>query len=411
MEYKLFTWSGQKRMVLFCMCLAGMLVLQGCGYIDTWIEKWTHGDMAGVTTNCKVLSVDGTLGAHNYICKNNSHTYIYQNNAICDYHTMEKLIELDTFEEIECMACNDDVLYYSIYGRGLYCYKFSEGNSTLITNEYTVVGMKAYGDDIFISQRIKEGDPDTSVNASTDLYTYELIYYHKDEAGININEWAAENTEKRTTDNYKIYEFEGYDIVADQSLGEDLPRIVYIENADGFQYSCYGYNTYSKIQGEYIRLSKDVKSRFHGKEIIISKILEASDYDAGLAASQIGFCNDRVYILAQYSRGTGGYRENPTKDFKVLDAFFEFLPETGECEMVYKVQEGEQIAGFSYKKNCLYLLRNDGVYQYDLETGSEKCILENKEYERLAFEYFDDKLFIFKDVSIDSPVELLFVVE
>ena len=187
-----------------------------------------------------------------------------------------------------------------------------------------------------------------------------------------------------------------------------------MEHADGFQYSCYGYNTYAKIQEKYLRLSFDVTCRYLGIEEEIPEIVE-TDYDyaeAGLSASQIGFYNNHAYMIAQYGKGTPGYQENPTKDFKVLDAFYEFFPETGECKMLYKVQEGEQIAGFCYEKNCLYLLRNDGVYRYDWETENEECIFETLNYECLSFEYFHDKLFIFSSpYSVYSQVELLSVVE
>ncbi len=85
-------------------------------------------------------------------------------------------------------------------------------------------------------------------------------------------------------------------------------------------------------------------------------------------------------------------------DFKSCDAFFVFEPETGE-----------QIAGFSSEKNSLYLLRNDGVYLHNIETESEECILENEQYEGLAFEYFGDSLYIFSNPYLVGTVgQLLF---
>lgn len=80
--------------------------------------------------------------------------------------------------------------------------------------------------------------------------------------------------------------------------------------------------------------------------------------------------------------------------------------------MLYKIKDGEQIAGFSCEENFLYLLRNDGVYRYNLSSEGEELILENKNYECLAFEYFDNSLFIFSNpYAVDSQVELLFVTE
>ena len=105
----------------------------------------------------------------------------------------------------------------------------------------------------------------------------------------------------------------------------------------------------------------------------------------------------------------GKYIRKKGMDFKSCDAFFVFEPETDECRLVYKSQKGEQIAGFSSEKNSLYLLRNDGVYLHNIETESEDCILENKQYEGLAFEYFDDRLYIFSNpYSVGTVGQLLF---
>lgn len=408
MKTRRFKREGHKNKLLLCLCIVAILILQGCTYADTLLNKFTHGDMAGVTTNCNVFSVDGTLGSHNFICENSTNTYVYHNNAICDYDSMEELVQV---EDLEFMACNNDVLYYATANQGgeLYSYSFSENKNTFVTDEYRITGMKAHDNDVFVSGRINDGN-----NGRKEDYQYDLIYYHGSEEGINVSEWAATHAEVNTTEDYGIFEFEGYDIAADHWLGEENPQLVFVEHADGFQYSCYGYNTYAKIQEKYLRLSFDVTCRYLGIEEEIPEIVE-TDYDyaeAGLSASQIGFYNNHAYMIAQYGKGTPGYQENPTKDFKVLDAFYEFFPETGECKMLYKVQEGEQIAGFCYEKNCLYLLRNDGVYRYDRETENEECIFENLNYECLSFEYFHDKLFIFSSpYSVYSQVELLSVVE
>lgn len=398
----------QRYIVFLCMCLMVITTLAGCGGINKCVEKLTHKMMSGVTTDCRVLSIEGTSGSSHYICKNSTHTYIYQNNVIYNYDTMEELIQI---ENLEFFACNNDVLYYSVsdYGGQLFCYDFSEETSTLITDEYRVIGMKAYGDNVFISQKVNDGSG--YVNGKTAIQQeYELVYYHKKEEGISVKEWAKGHIGQSISDDYEIYEFEGYEIVADKSLGKDSPQIVLVGNEEGFQYSCYGYNTYNKINGEYIRLGIDVKCKYRGKEEELSKIVTADDSEAGLSASQIGFHDDKVYMIVQYGKGTPGYQENPTKNFKSMDALFEFSTETGECSEIYRIKEEEQIAGYSYTKNCLYLLRNEGVYEYDLGS-SEKCILENKEYTCLAFEYFEDKLFIFHDsYSPSDGLELLAVV-
>lgn len=392
------------------MCFIMILTLSGCQTVHNRIEKLTHGKMSGVATDCRILSVEGTTSSGHYICKNSTHTYIYQNNAIYDYKTMEKLIKA---EDLEFMACNDDMLYYSVscHDGQLFCYDFSEKTSTLISEEFRVTGMRANGDDVFVSQRDKDGKG--YINGKTAVQRiYEVIYYHKKENGISLKEWAKEHKGQSISDDYETYEFEGYEIVADKSLGQDNPRFVFIGNEDGFQYSCYGYNTYNKINGKYLRIGIDVKTKYLGIEKELLEIMTADTAEAGLSAAQIGFYDDKAWMIVQYGKGTPGYQENPTKDFKSTDAFFEFSPETNKCRKIYQIQEGEQIAGYSYTKNCLYLLRNEGVYEYDLKSGNEKCVFENKGYKCLAFDYFEDRLFIFHDsYSPDSGVELVSVVD
>ncbi len=392
-----------------CTCLIS-ITLSGCQSVQNHLEKLIHGKMSQTTTNCRVLSVENTTGGSHYICKNSTDTFIYQNDSICNYDTMEELVKA---EDLEFMACNNDVLYYSVSGNGgqLFCYDFSENTNTLITDEYRVTGMKAYNGDVFITQRLNDGNGYTNGKTAVQQI-YEVIYYHKNEKGISLKDWAKEHKGQIISDDYEAYEFEGYEIIADRSLAEDNPPLVYIRNEDGFQYSCYGYNTYHKINGEYLRLGIDVKSKYLGKEKELSEILSADTAEAGLSPAQICFHNDKACMIVQYGKGTPGYQENPTRNFKSMDAFFEFSPETEECTELYRILDGEQIAGYSCTKNCLYLLRNDGVYKHDLTAGSETLVFENKGYECLAFEYFDDRLFVFHNpYSPDAEVELLSVVE
>lgn len=385
------------------LCLSAALLLQGCGSMQQWIVNLTHGEMAGVTTNCAVYSVDGTLGASHQICGNESDTYVYHEDAICNLDTMEKVVEADS---VKFMACNEDMLYYYVQDNGgeLYSYDFSKKEANLVTDAYQVVSMRANQDDVFISWKVKD-----EAGYITEDDTFELQYFHGKEDGINLNTWVETQEASDRTEDYKIYEFEGYEVVEDCSLDGECPQLVYVENADGFQYSCYGYNTYGKIGDKYICLGKNATYRWNGKKENLTTIIEADKANAGLSASQIGFFGNQIQMIVQYGKGTPGYQENPTRDFKSCDAFFTLEPETGECRLVYESQKGEQIAGFSYDKNCLYLLRNDGVYQYNLETGTEEEILVNEQYEGLAFEYFKDRFYIFSNpYSVGMEGQLLF---
>lgn len=384
------------------LCVPGLLLLQGCS-LQQWTSNLTHGQMAGVTTNCAVYSVEGTLGASHQICSNASDAYVYQDGAICKLDTMEKVVEADS---LKFMACNEDVLYYYVPENGgeLYAYDFSEKEIKLVSDEYQVVSMQANEEEVFVSGKRKD---ETGYITQED--TFELFCFHGKEDGIQLNTWAETQEEPEAAGDYNIYEFEGYEIVEDCTLTADSPQLVYVENGEGFQYSCYGYNTYGKIGQNYICLGKDATYRWNGKTENLTTIMDTDDANAGLSASQIEFFGNEIQMIVQYGKGTPGYQENPTRDFKSCDAFFTFEPETGECRLVYKSQKGEQIAGFSSEKNSLYLLRNDGVYLHNIETESEECILENEQYEGLAFEYFDDKLYIFSNpYSVGTVGQLLF---
>ena len=126
----------------------------------------------------------------------------------------------------------------------------------------------------------------------------------------------------------------------------------------------------------------------------------------------MGIVQDKIYILEQYGKGAFGYQENPSISFKDTDALFQLIPESGECELVYKCQKGEQLAGFSAEENVVYTLRNDGVYRINPETLEEELLLANEQYLCMVFEYIDDKLLIFQDYySGDEDIEFLMEVE
>lgn len=74
-----------------CLLVIMMFILSGCGFAEKLVNKMLHGDMAGVSTECTVNSVDGTLGSREFVCKNSFNTYVYHNGKICNADTMEVL--------------------------------------------------------------------------------------------------------------------------------------------------------------------------------------------------------------------------------------------------------------------------------------------------------------------------------
>lgn len=412
----------RKRILLIVWTLIGCMVLTGCQMLIKPIQKLKYGKMYGVATSCRVLSIEGSIGATRYVCDNSSDTYIYDKNAVCNYDTGEELVQIEEGMDLLYMACNDEILYYAVSKNNgqLYGYNFETKEKRLITEQYEITGMNACGEDVFISVKEKETEADYSKEHKE---KNEILYYHKTEEGISLTEWVMSNIPFDTSEDYTGYMYDEYYILVDHSVEEDAPRIVYIENQDGFRYSCYGYafhgsNTYNRIEGNEIRLSADGKCRYRGKEeeltVITKDNQNAQGAYAGLSTPFISFRNEEVGIIEQYGKGTPQYQENPDKYYKCLDAFYVYLPETGECHMLYESEDGEQIAGYSYTKNCLYLLTNEGVFEYNLDTGNRSLVFVNdKAYECLCFEYIDNRLYIFSDpfTGENGGAEFLSVVE
>ena len=416
---------NRNKIVFTIFALSCSMLLTGCALqeriIISIIDKLTMGKMYG-SVDCSVLSVEGSIGSSHYICENSTDTYVYDKENICNYNTGEMLVELD--HDLLYMACNDDVLYYATdrYDESFYCYNFQTGEKQLVQDGYEVTGMQAYEDDVFVVLR----ELDTQSDYSEDYKEKnEVWYFHKDEEPVSLTQWVSENEPHNIMTDYKSYIYEGYQIWVDDSLQEYNPRIVYIEKDERFRYSCSGMeaydrgsNTYNRIDQDIIRLTADVKCRYRNAERELTEITQenegAQSGYPGLSSSMISFHEDSIGIIEQYGKGTFQYAENKSARQKILDAFYEYMPETGECRLVYEIQDGEQIAGYSYTKDCLYIQEGQSVYEYHLDTQEKECIYtSDKEYEGFCYEFMDGKLYIFqRSYTIeDVQEELLSVVE
>lgn len=416
---------NRNKIVFTIFALSCSMLLTGCALQDNIIvpalDKLVMDKMYG-SVDCSVLSIEGSIGSSHYVCKNSTDMYIYDKENIYNYNTGEQVVELD--HDLLYMACNDDVLYYAInqYDESLYVYNFQTGEQQLVQDGYEVTGMQSYGDDVFVVLRELDTQSDYDED---DLEKNEVWCFHKDEDPVSLTQWIGLNEPQDTTTDYKRYVYEGYQIWVDDSLQEYNPRIVYIENDEGFRYSCSGMekhnrgsSTYNRLDGNIIRLSADVKCRYHDTEQELTEITQESEGAQsgypGLSTSMISFHEDRIGIIEQYGKGTFQYAENKSARQKIMDAFYEYMPETGACRLVYEIQDGEQIAGYSYTKDCLYIQEGQSVYEYHLDTQEKECIYtSDKEYEGFCYEFMDGKLYIFqRSYTIeDVQEELLSVVE
>ena len=402
MKKGLYAWKLKAGIVLG-MC-SFMILMTGCGIMARQITDAVDIVRSKrVNTDCNVASVAGGLGANDYVCRNSFSIYVYHNNAIYDYTDMEKLVDV---EQLKYMACNEDVLLYSVEtNKGeLWCYDLQTKENKLVSDAYKVVGMRGTGQEIFVTATSKE---EMLAGEYFDLYCF-----HEQEEALNVNEWITRNESCYSAGWYSIYDFGGYNIVVDETLDKELPQVVLVENNGDFQYSCSGYNVYGRINEEYFKLTPEICCEYGDIKTELTEIMELSDYDPGFSASQVAVNHSDIYILEQYGKGTWGYQENPAVTFKDFDALFKVSPETEECVLLYQCREGEQLAGFSVEENCVFLLKKDGVYQYDLSTSKEQYIVSNEEYKGMVFEYMENELFIFQNPYTTSEgIELLLITD
>lgn len=342
-------------------------------------------------TNCRVLSVDGSTCGSNYVCRNDMGTYVYKNNAIYDTDTDQPLAEVT---DLVCMAAAQTGLYFytSEDGGSLYRYQFENGTISVISKDYCVAEMKAHNDDVFITVRDKDYK-----NYKEETYSYELLLFGADGEKDNLTVWAETQEPAEEYGDYEVYAYGDYLLTADLSLTAGQLQFVYIEASD-FAYSCLPYNVYAKIDGSIVSLEK-----------YLPGLPEVTGGEGGISPALTEFCDGCFYMLVQYSRGTWAYQENPTIDFKVRDVYYKYDPAAKEFELLYEAGRKEQIAGFFAEQGMVYLLRKDGVYAHDLQTGEETWIAADPfakdKYGTMIFDFYGGDLYIFSQAfGADSPV-------
>lgn len=342
-------------------------------------------------TNCRVLSVDGSTCGSSYVCRNDTGTYVYKNNAIYDADTDQSLVEVT---DLVCMAAAQTELYFytSEDGGSLYRYQFQDGNIAVISKDYYVAGMKAHDDDVFVTVRDKDYE-----NHREETYSYELLRFGADGGEENLTGWAKTQEPIEEYGDYEVYAYEDYLLTADMSLTVGPLQFVYIEASD-FAYSCLPYNVYAKIDGSIVSLEK-----------YLPELPEVTGSEGGISPVLTEFYDGCFYMLVQYSRGTWAYQENPTIDFKVRDVYYKYDPAAKKFELLYEAGRKEQIAGFFAEQGIVYLLRKEGVYRHDLQNGEETRIaadpFSEDKYGTMIFDFYGGKFYIFSQAfGADSPV-------
>lgn len=371
------------------LLLVGTMFLSGCaeflGQAAAEIVKFNQA------TDCSVESVDGMLGDHSYVCKNSLGTYIFHSDAVYQHEADGSESKLFDAHNLKCMACNEDAIYFESYDEewALRRYDFATKKVEAVLTDYGIIGMRAEGEAVFVVTVDSGADESRRQN---------LFYYDDKDEGVNLNDRIEETEPAYTTGDFAVYEYGEYRLVA-KAMENSAPEIVLIENEDGFQYSCAEENTYANVDGEYIELvsGETLTYQYCGEEKELSEVMEATDlqnYWGGFWPSLIAVQENQIYILEQYSQAVYGVGENPSLIHKDLDGFFRFTPEMGKCELLYRCEEGEQLAGFSVEENCVYLMEYGATYRYDLDTKEKEEIISYGEYYAIRFEYLDGELYV-----------------
>lgn len=377
----------RKRKILLCLVLCVTVVLNGC-----IIKREPYPK-----TTCNVCSVEGMIGSHNYMCQNETDTYLYSKDGIYKYKdgNMELLVRTAGF--VEYMVCNSKVLYYVCYDE-LYRVCLDTGIGKNMNESGNVVGMSSYQEDIFIVTEEVSSQKDEGKDA--------VYYYHLDEDGILLNDILDKEitqSEDYTTAKYREYIIGGY-------KENEHTRVVLVKAEEKWNYS-YDYNALVYIEMNNNLLRLDYAEYVYGaQKEKMESVLEVEDYGGRTTASHCAIVGEEIYMLYQYGDKYQGYGENPAARFKKRDAFFVLNPEKQACKLIYAPKKrSTQIAGFSVEKQILYLLEDDGIYRCDFDGKNKKKLLDNH-YEELSFEYCDGKLFVFFS-SDNGEAEFLAAVE
>jgi hypothetical protein len=370
-------------------------MLTGCSFGERSKEE---------KVNCVVWSVENAQTGNHFVCSNSSDTFLYEYNGIyrvCEEND-ELLIEC---ENLSFFTCTDAYIFFAVSNNGgqLYRYDLSSKEIELMMDEQKPISMKSCDKDVIV---VIEDNQKSAEYGHTEDYEYQVILYRNGVDKQELNKEIQASSGKEEQQQYSIYNMYDYTIVVDNELEDCVyPQIVYMEQND-FVYSCNPYNTYI-----------DYKGKIYCVDKYLDNLTEfvSTTYFGGVDASHVSVDENKCYFIAQYSKnGAWGYRYNPSVDFKAADCFCSYDLETGECELLYKTDKHEQIAGFSIEKGWILLLRGDEVYQYDLSSKKENYVTEYSDYEDwrcLYFEAYKGKTYVLKEEEENGDLTVLDIIE
>lgn len=386
----------RKRIIVFNLMLTMMMcMLTGCSFGERSKEE---------KVNCVVWSVENAQTGNHFVCSNSSDTFLYEYNGIyrvCEEND-ELLIEC---ENLSFFTCTDAYIFFAVSNNGgqLYRYDLSSKEIELMMDEQKPISMKSCDKDVIV---VIEDNQKSAEYGHTEDYEYQVILYRNGVDKQELNKEIQASSGKEEQQQYSIYNMYDYTIVVDNELEDCVyPQIVYMEQND-FVYSCNPYNTYI-----------DYKGKIYCVDKYLDNLTEfvSTTYFGGVDASHVSVDENKCYFIAQYSKnGAWGYRYNPSVDFKAADCFCSYDLETGECELLYKTDKHEQIAGFSIEKGWILLLRGDEVYQYDLSSKKENYVTEYSDYEDwrcLYFEAYKGKTYVLKEEEENGDLTVLDIIE
>lgn len=337
--------------------------------------------------DCLVNNITDAELSYNYVvCAQGDVIYYYDDNAIYRYVDGES----EFITETDCVVVSMVSVFRGLYyvqkesdAYRLYKFDWEEKTTSVLMEVFGVTKMFTHGEDVFV--------------CGWDYMASGRVWVIREDEEVCINE-LVKGCE---TDIYKWGDYV-IDVIDDSTQG----YIGSIYSNDGWKYF-QGNPAYIEVSGVKVGANAYMLT-FDGGEKDYSDILENEEEGCATTIEFACVEDEKIYLLYQYGNGPAMYDINSYSFLRVKDAIYAVDVNTQEISLVYDTEDNsEQIAGFSVKRNEMYLVRQDGVYRCDMQGNNEVKIVDGF-YKTFVFEECNDNFFIY-DASDWSRWKLLLI--
>lgn len=337
--------------------LIGIIILTGCRP-----ESFPHGETSEssgynystVHINCVDHSLMQNRGK---FCTNGEKCYYEEGNIIYSYvdGKREEVFALDDTVDVGFIQAAEDVIYYKVKNSNnheLYAYDMVTKENYFVFSEVNVIDIAIHEKDVFLL---------LSSNDDARLDTYVVHWkVHQENNAEPILYSNRQNSETIVVD------FENYILAL--KVNYQFRSLSIYSNEDKWTY-CYGY--------EVMVYWNDSLYEENANKIFKDG-MEVGELGDDVGETQPEFCstyNGKLYLYYEY--GIGNFNATLTQDYtqKSHDAIYCIDLSTNETQLIYETEDvREQIAGYSAEYNTIYLVREDGLYQRNMDGTGEKRI-------------------------------------